>query len=224
MKAGYVQGNQAYHKMISGLPTAAFLTQIQRQCERAGMTLLLVNPAYSSVGSYTKYGLVNGLPVDIAAALWIARQGVLGEKPLLKKALQKSPTSNITDSKESLKLSQKNRPLAMMVKSYSERCQFPALPWAHQRNMPKNQSLSWKKVAAQLKGPRPLWKRAFLEWDKGPFILQGQSPPSGKPLKRGCAVLSTGCCQCRRVVQEVPSSKHFGQSSDTLTPSKNHTV
>ncbi len=221
MKAGYVQGNQAYHKMISGLPTAAFLTQIQRQCERSGMTLLLVNPAYSSVGSYTKYGLVNGLPVDIAAALWIARQGVLGEKPLLKKALQKSPTSNITDSKESLKLStdsqegnpQKVRPLTVMVKNYSERCQFPALPWAHQRNMPKNQSLSWKKVAAQLKGPRPLWKSTFLEWAKGPFILQGQSPVNGKPLSRGCVP-----------VQEVLSSRHFGQSSDTLTSSKTHTV
>ncbi len=147
---------------------------------------------------------------------------VLGEKTLLEKALQ---NLSLTPSKNGeSKLSQKNRPLTVMVKIYSERCQFPALPWAHQRNMPKNQSLSWKKVADQLKGPRPLWKRALLGWGKGPFILQGQSPPSGKPLKRGCAVLSTGCCQCRRVVQRAFSSSCSGDSSNNVTPSKNHTV
>ncbi len=225
MRAGYVQGKEAYHKMISGLPTAAFMTQIQRQCERSGITLLMVNPAYSSVGGYTKYGLANGLPVDIAAALWIARQGVLGGKTLLEKALQTSATKS-TDSKESSKLSQKNRPLSqtMMVKHYSERCQFPALPWAHQRNMPnpqmhKPQKLEWKQVADHLKGNRKLWKQAFLALAnsnaKGvtPFILQGQSPSSGKPLKRG-----------RVPLQGTSSSRCSGDSSNTITTSKNHTV
>ena len=43
------------------------------------MNLYLVNPTYSSIGGFSKYGIVNKIPVDMAASLWLARQAIYGE-------------------------------------------------------------------------------------------------------------------------------------------------
>ena len=139
--------------MISGLPTSKFLQQFERQCTRAGGTLLLVNPAYSSVGGYTKYGLINGLPVDTAAALWIGRQGVLGVKPLLEK--MQNPTAQTEYPKRV--------PQMLMVKKQEEACVFPLLYWAHHRNMPGIQKLQWKTVSSKLEVKRPEWKKHLTQ-------------------------------------------------------------
>jgi hypothetical protein len=42
------------------------------------VTTYLVNPAFSSVGGYTKYGRLNRCNADEAAAHWLARQALFG--------------------------------------------------------------------------------------------------------------------------------------------------
>jgi hypothetical protein len=64
--------------MLSSFPTAQFRELISRKAERLGLHVAFVNPAYSSVGGFAKYGMVNKVPVDIAASIWLARQAHFG--------------------------------------------------------------------------------------------------------------------------------------------------
>jgi hypothetical protein len=49
-----------------------------RACEKRRVKLYLVNPSYSSLGGYAKYGRLNRCNADEAAALWLGRQALLG--------------------------------------------------------------------------------------------------------------------------------------------------
>lgn len=79
MNSGY-KSNQKYNKMLTQFVKSKFQEFITKKAERLAMSVSLVNPSYSSVGGYAKYGLINKLPVDIAAALWLARQSIFGKE------------------------------------------------------------------------------------------------------------------------------------------------
>ena len=49
-----------------------------RSCEKQHLTLYSVNPSYSSVGGFTKFGRANRMDADISAAWWLARQALHG--------------------------------------------------------------------------------------------------------------------------------------------------
>lgn len=70
--------NQRYNEMLSSMPTAQFEELMARACERQQLTLYSVNPSYSSVGGFTKYGCANRLDADVSAAWWLARQALCG--------------------------------------------------------------------------------------------------------------------------------------------------
>ncbi len=79
MNSGY-KSNQKYNKMLTQFAKQQFSSMIQRKTERLNLKLHLVNPTFSSIGGFAKYGLINKLPVDIAASLWLARQSIFGQE------------------------------------------------------------------------------------------------------------------------------------------------
>ena len=77
MRAGAV--NKPYNDMLGALPSAQFAELAQRACEREHLKLYWVNPSYSSVGGFTKYGRTNRMNADTSAALWLGRQALYGD-------------------------------------------------------------------------------------------------------------------------------------------------
>jgi IS605 OrfB family transposase len=78
INSGY-KSNQKYNEMLTQFAKTQFKTLLTRKCDRLGLQVHLVNPSYSSVGGFIKYGLINKCPVDIAASHWLARQALFGE-------------------------------------------------------------------------------------------------------------------------------------------------
>ena len=78
MNHGY-KAQPNYNDMLSQFATSQFKDLLIRKTERLNMKLHLVNPSYSSIGGFTKYGYSNKLPVDVAASLWLARQSLYGK-------------------------------------------------------------------------------------------------------------------------------------------------
>jgi IS605 OrfB family transposase len=72
------QVSKRYNEMLSSFASSQFQSMVQRAAERVGVTVYMVNPAFSSVGGYTKYGLLNRCNADEAAAHWLARQALFG--------------------------------------------------------------------------------------------------------------------------------------------------
>jgi IS605 OrfB family transposase len=71
MRAGQV--SKRYNEMLSSFASSQFQSMTRRAAERVGVTVYMVNPAFSSVGGYTKYGRLNRCNADEAAAHWLAR-------------------------------------------------------------------------------------------------------------------------------------------------------
>lgn len=123
--------NQRYNEMLSSLPTAQFEELMARACERQHLTLYSVNPSYSSVGGFTKYGCVNRLDADVSAAWWLARQALYG-------SVWK------TDGVRSY------------VRKVDERLVFPLMA-NRMQSMKASAGLQWRDVAWGLGKTRRLW-------------------------------------------------------------------
>ena len=67
-----------YNEVISSFVSTQFKEILIRKCFRNNIIVKLVNPSFSSIGGYTKYGIVNKTKVDVSASLWLARQGLYG--------------------------------------------------------------------------------------------------------------------------------------------------
>lgn len=76
-KAGRV--NKRYNDMLGAMPSSQFEEMVAHACEREHLMLYSVNPLYSSVGGFAKYGRANRMNADTSAALWIGRQALYGE-------------------------------------------------------------------------------------------------------------------------------------------------
>lgn len=62
-------------RKLSGLLYARFLNLLARKCEQAGVQLIQVDPAYTSLIGRVKYADPLGVGVHLAAALVVARRG-----------------------------------------------------------------------------------------------------------------------------------------------------
>jgi hypothetical protein len=76
-RAGAV--NKRYNDMLDSLPSGQFEPLMLRACEKQHLTMYSVNPVYSSVGGFAKFGRANRMNADTSAALWIGRQALLGD-------------------------------------------------------------------------------------------------------------------------------------------------
>jgi len=72
--------NKTYHKMLSQLMFAAYESLVVRKTERKGWNVHLVNPAYSSISGYVKWGFAYRESADISAGQSISRQALYGEE------------------------------------------------------------------------------------------------------------------------------------------------
>jgi hypothetical protein len=137
MRAGQV--SKRYNEMLSSMATSQFQSMAQRAAERVGVTTYLVNPAFSSVGGYTKYGRLNRCNADEAAAHWLARQALLG-------------------------VVWKTQGNTKFVKKQNERLVFAHLSVTRTQSTKALADVQWKNVARALGKNRKLWGENFKTW------------------------------------------------------------
>ncbi|MET0964697.1 MAG: hypothetical protein ABWY05_18050 [Noviherbaspirillum sp.] len=137
MRAGAV--SKRYNEMLSSLASSQFAQMMARACEKRRVKLYLVNPSYSSLGGYAKYGRLNRCNADEAAALWLGRQALLGTVWKVDGVLN-------------------------YVKKYHERLVFPHLPATRMQGMKALAGAQWKDVARGLGKNRRLWGAKLHEW------------------------------------------------------------
>ena len=164
MNSGYksktTKGGFNYNKMLSSFAKKQFSDIITRKTERLGINLYLVNPAYSSVGGLTKYGIVNKLPVDIAASLWLARQALYGE------VYKEENRNNIS--------------CVRCVKKHKEAVVFPYDNLSKQSKREMNHKVEWNTIALALGKNRNSWYKNFIKYIK--TMNEGVNPKVGKTL------------------------------------------
>ena len=119
-RAGAV--NKRYNDMLGSLPSSQFEQMMLRTCEKQHLTLYSVNPVYSSVGGFAKYGCANPMNADTSAALWIGRQALLAD------------------------VRKDEGPRAYM-KHFDERLVFPHLPATPMQRMAALAGAHWRNVA-----------------------------------------------------------------------------
>lgn len=153
MRAGAV--SKRYNEMLSSLASSQFAEMMARACEKRRVKLYRVNPSYSSLGGYAKYGRLNRCNADEAAALWLGRQALLGTVWKTEGALN-------------------------YVKKFDERLVFPHLPVTRMQSMKALAGVQWKDVARGLGKNRRLWGAKLHEW----FLCQVEAasqPAQGEP-------------------------------------------
>ncbi len=148
-----------YNKMLNSFAKKQFSDMIARKTERLGINLYLVNPAYSSVGGFSKYGIVNKIPVDIAASLWLARQALYGEV-----------------YKEEVR----NGSVVKAIKKYKEAVVFPYDNLSKQSKREMNHKVEWNTIALALGKNRNSWYKNYMKYIK--TMNEGVKPKVGKTL------------------------------------------
>lgn len=121
------------------MATSQFQSMTRRAAERVGVTTYLVNPAFSSVGGYTKYGRLNRCNADEAASHWLARQALFG-------------------------IVWKTEGNTKFVKKQNERLVFAHLPVTRTQSTKALADVQWKNVARALGKNRTCWGANFKTW------------------------------------------------------------
>ncbi len=134
-----------YNKMLSSFAKKQFSDMIARKTERLGINLYLVNPTYSSIGGFSKYGIVNKLPVDMAASLWLARQAIYGEV-----------------YKEEVR----NGSVVKAIKKYKEAVVFPYDNLSKQSKREIQSKKEWNTIALALGKNRNSWYKNYMKYIK----------------------------------------------------------
>ena len=137
MRAGQV--SKRYNEMLSSFASNQFQSMVQRAAERVGVTVYMVNPAFSSVGGYTKYGRLNRCNADEAASHWLARQALFG-------------------------VVWKTEGNTKFVKKQNERLVFAHLSATRTQSTKALADVQWKNVARALGKNRRLWGANFKNW------------------------------------------------------------
>ncbi len=151
-----------YNKMLSSFAKKQFSDMITRKTERLGMNLYVVNPAYSSVGGFSKYGIVNKLPVDMAASLWLARQAIYGE------VYKEDVRNNIS--------------YVRYIKKYKEAVVFPYDNFSKQSKREINHKKEWNTIALALGKNRSSWYKNFMNYINNKTMNEGVKPKVDEAL------------------------------------------
>ncbi len=149
-----------YNKMLSSFAKKQFSDMITRKTERLGMNLYLVNPAYSSIGGFSKYGIVNKIPVDMAASLWLARQAIYGE------VYKEDVRNNIS--------------CVRYIKKYKEAVVFPYDNFSKQSKREIQSKKEWNTIALALGKNRNSWYKNFMKYIK--IMNNGVNPKVDETL------------------------------------------
>lgn len=150
--------NQRYNDMLSSMPTSQFEQLMLRACEKQHLTLYSVNPSYSSVGGFTKYGCANRMNADTSAAWWLARQALCGSV-------------------------WKTEGVQSYVRKFDERLVFPLMA-NRMQSMKASEGLQWRDVARGLGKNRKLWGdrlRQFIAQVEAASCSSEQPAPALSP-------------------------------------------
>jgi IS605 OrfB family transposase len=137
MRAGDV--NREYNAMLGAMATSQFRELLVSKAAVAGIALHLVNPAYSSAGGFAKYGCINRIDADRAAALWIGRQALYGEV---------SEVNGVVHHTE----------------EYGERLSLPHLPISRKQSKKALAGATWQDIAQALGRNRRKWGEKLHAW------------------------------------------------------------
>jgi hypothetical protein len=152
--ANYVdEKGRKFNATLSSLASSQFQALIQKNCVENSIGLYFVNPCYSSVGGFAKYGYLTRATVDEAASHWIARQALYGES--YKRKLM--------------------APNEFGVKLYKESLRLHGLPYSPNQRKKAEVSPEWKSVASALGNYRFLWSRKLREFIE---LEVANAPPS----------------------------------------------
>jgi IS605 OrfB family transposase len=190
MRAGQVSKRD--NEMLSSFASSQFQSVVQRAAERVGVTIYMVNSAFSSVGGYTKYGRLNRCNADEAAAHWLARQ-----------ALYRSGWKTEGNTK--------------FVKKQSERLVFAHLSATRTQSTKALADVQWKNVARALGKNRIVWGANFKNWFQlrvESACLSGTDRPSEKPSMEMKSGLQPGTS---RPLGGASQGALFGKRVDRLT-------
>jgi hypothetical protein len=152
--------NKRYNDMLGSLPSTQFEQMMLRACEKQHLTLYSVNPMYSSVGGFTKYGCANCMNADTSAALWIGRQALYVEVTK-------------TDGAQ------------VHMKYFDERLVFQHPPATPMQSMTALAGAQWRDVAWGLGSNRRLWDTKLRRWFELPVeaaSLSGSKRPEEPAL------------------------------------------
>ena len=156
MNAGYkgktTNSGFNYNKMLSSFAKKQFNDMITHKTERMRMNLYLVNPAYSSIGGFSKYGIMNKLPPDMAASLWLARQALYGE------VYKEEVRNNINNIN--------NISYVRYIKKYKEAVVFPYDNFSKQSKREIQSKKEWNTIAYALGKNRSSWYKKFMKYIK----------------------------------------------------------
>jgi len=133
-----------YNGMLSSFASRQFAELVERKCARAGVVLYKVQPAWSSVGGFVKYGTINHLGADEAASLWLARQALYGVVP-------------------------RDAGTLRYVKTFHERIAIPHLPVDRKQRKKALAGVQWGDLAQAIGPDRRLWRRSLRQW-KGSVV------------------------------------------------------
>ena len=162
-----------YARMLSRLNTSGFAQILASKCKKEGIALHRVDPAWSSVAGFAKYGLSLNLSADQAGAFIIARAGVLGKLPNLHPIATHSKTTGKKLSPKFVRQLQQKRD--NIVIRYTEPCGFAKpLPVERQRMLNGQGGSSWKTVRKVL-GKRTDWPKAWIPLAAMPASAQEKS-------------------------------------------------
>lgn len=140
--ASYVDAEgRKLNAILSSLASSKFKEMIQKNCRENGIGLYFVNPCYSSVGGFTKYGYLTRASVDEAASHWIARQALYGETYKRREM----------DSNE------------FGVKLFKEKLSLHGQPYSAKQSKSAATAFTWKTVSLALGKHRFLWHRKLRE-------------------------------------------------------------
>ena len=136
-KKNTLSKNKTYNSMLSTLATKKFVAMVEKQCKDKAIGLYLINPRYSSVGGFAKYGLLLAGRMDESAAHWIGRQAIFGE-------------------------TYKKRDMPCVkhgVKLHKEDCRIRGLQKRKKQGMIPSKKVSWSSLSSGLKSDRKLWHK-----------------------------------------------------------------
>ena len=119
----------------------------------------MVNPTYSSIGGFSKYGIVNKITVDMVASLWLARQSLYGEV-----------------YKEEVR----NGSVVKAIKKHKESVVFPYDNLSKQSKREINHKKEWNTIALALGKNRNSWYKNFINYINA--MNEGVNPKVGKTL------------------------------------------
>jgi IS605 OrfB family transposase len=151
-------------KQLSGFAYQKLIEAIEARAKKVGVEVRKVDPAYTSVIGWAKYGSKLGLNPDQAAAFAIARRGILSKGDAIKRRKIKGEWIDLYSKKENLTEFQKLE-LKSDLKSEESKTK-KAQRRGPQQSMRVSKSSSESNLARALGSDRRLWAGKLAELRK----------------------------------------------------------